>query len=121
MSSLPTQVFGCVSLVHSHSHHRGKLDPQAIECILIDYPSNKKGYKCYHLQSRRVYVSMDVTLHEIELLIQVLNFTGRVVYKLSLLLSHYQYFKSRIVAHSGQPQKNAIVDSKKANIVKFSI
>ena len=78
MSSLPTQVFGCVSLVHSQSH-RGKLGPQAIKCILIGYPSNKTGYKCYHLQNLCVYVSMDVTFHEIELFIKVLNFTGRVV------------------------------------------
>jgi len=25
---------GCVSFVHVHAHHRGKLDPRAIKCIL---------------------------------------------------------------------------------------
>nr|AFN88192.1 putative retrotransposon protein [Phaseolus vulgaris] len=44
--------------------YRGKLDPHAIKCVFIGYAPNKKGYKCYHSQSRKVYVFKDVTFHE---------------------------------------------------------
>ncbi|RDX90875.1 hypothetical protein CR513_27220, partial [Mucuna pruriens] len=42
MLSLPSRIFGCVAFVHSHNLHRGKLDPRAVKCIFIGYPSNKK-------------------------------------------------------------------------------
>lgn len=61
MLSLQNRVFGCSAFVHVHGLHQGKLDPRAIKCIFIGYASDKKGYKCYHPLSRRVYISMDVT------------------------------------------------------------
>ncbi|RDX97959.1 hypothetical protein CR513_19193, partial [Mucuna pruriens] len=64
MLSLPSRVFGCVAFVHSHNPHHGKLGPKAVKYVFISYPSNKKGFKCYHLPSRRFFVSMDVTFHE---------------------------------------------------------
>ncbi|RDX88942.1 hypothetical protein CR513_29398, partial [Mucuna pruriens] len=64
MLSLPSRVFGCVAFVHSHNPHRGKLDPKAVKCVFIGYPSNKKGFKCYHPPSHRFFVSMDVTFYE---------------------------------------------------------
>ncbi|RDX99827.1 hypothetical protein CR513_17069, partial [Mucuna pruriens] len=64
MLSLPSRVFGCVAFVHSHNPHLGKLNPRAIKCVFIGYPSNKKGFKCYHSLSRQVFVSMDVTFYE---------------------------------------------------------
>ncbi|RDX69088.1 putative mitochondrial protein, partial [Mucuna pruriens] len=64
MLSLPSHVFVYVAFVHSHNPHRGKLDPRIVKCVFIGYPSNKKGFKCYHPPSCRVLVSMDVTFHE---------------------------------------------------------
>ncbi|RDX69464.1 hypothetical protein CR513_51414, partial [Mucuna pruriens] len=64
MLRLPSRVFGCVVFVHSHNPHRGKLDPRAVKCVFIGYPSNKNGFKCYHLPSRWFFVSMDITFHE---------------------------------------------------------
>ena len=64
LTSLQCRIFGCVAFVHIHSQFRGKLDPRAVKCIFIGYASDKKGYRCYHPQSRRVYTSMDVTFHE---------------------------------------------------------
>ncbi|RDX71963.1 hypothetical protein CR513_48619, partial [Mucuna pruriens] len=59
MLSLPSHVFGCVAFVHSHNPHHGKLDPKAVKCVFIGYPSNKKGFECYHPPNRRFFVSMD--------------------------------------------------------------
>ncbi|RDX99335.1 hypothetical protein CR513_17622, partial [Mucuna pruriens] len=64
MLSLPSRVFGCVTFVHSHNPHCGKLDPKAIKCVFIGYPSNKMGFKCYHPPSCRFFISMDVTFHQ---------------------------------------------------------
>ena len=64
LNNLHNCVFGCPTFVHVHSPYRGKLDPRVIKCVFIDYAPNKKGYKCYHPQSRKVYISKDVTFHE---------------------------------------------------------
>ncbi|RDX76963.1 hypothetical protein CR513_42983, partial [Mucuna pruriens] len=73
--SLPSRVFGCVSFVHSHNPHRGKLDARAIKCVFIGYPSNKKGFKCYHPLSHRFFVSMDGESYlEVKLVIESLPF-----------------------------------------------
>ena len=66
LNSLQNRVFGCSAFVHVHSPYQGKLDLCAIKCVFIDYAPNKKGYKCYHPQSRKVYISKDVTFHETE-------------------------------------------------------
>jgi len=65
-TSLQSRVFGCPAFVHIQIPCRGKLDYRAIKCVFIAYASNQKGYKCCHLQSRKVYVSKDVTFHETE-------------------------------------------------------
>jgi len=66
LNSLKNRVFGCPAFVHGHSPYWGKLDPRAIKCVFIGYAPNKKGYKCYHPQSRKIYISKDVTFHETE-------------------------------------------------------
>ncbi|RDX82938.1 hypothetical protein CR513_36218, partial [Mucuna pruriens] len=63
INSLPSHVFMCVFFVHSHNPYCRKLDPRVVKCVFIGYPSNKKGFKCYHPPSR-LFVSMDVTFHE---------------------------------------------------------
>jgi len=64
LNSLQNCVFGYPAFVHVHSPYQGKLDPHAIKSVFIGYASNKKGYKCYHPQSRKVYISKDITFHE---------------------------------------------------------
>jgi len=77
LTTLQTRVFGCPAFVHVHNPYRGKLDPHAIKCVFIGYAPNKKGYKCYHPQSRKVYVSKDVTFMKQSLSFLVLSFKGK--------------------------------------------
>jgi hypothetical protein len=44
----------------------GKLYPQTVKCILIGYSSIQKGYKCWDLVARKLFVSIDVTFQEFE-------------------------------------------------------
>ena len=57
-------VFGCVAFVHLHKNQRTKLEPCAVRCIFLGYGTNKKGYRCYDSNKKRVYVIMDVTFVE---------------------------------------------------------
>ncbi|RDY14117.1 hypothetical protein CR513_00867, partial [Mucuna pruriens] len=74
MLSLPSPVFGYIAFFHSHNPHCEKLDPKAIKCVLIGYPSNKKEFKCYHPPSRHVFVSMGESYLEVESIIESLPF-----------------------------------------------
>ena len=58
------KVFGCIVFVHLPNHNRSNLDLRAEKCVFIRYASNKKGYKCYSPQTRKIYVSMDVSFIE---------------------------------------------------------
>ena len=60
-SDLPLKVFGCIVFIHLPNHNRSKLDPRAKKCVFIGYASNKKWYKCYNPQTKKMYVSMDVS------------------------------------------------------------
>lgn len=46
--------------------NKGKLDPKAVKCVFVEYPSTQKGYKCYHLLFKKFYVSVDVIFNENE-------------------------------------------------------
>lgn len=55
------EVFGCVSFVHIHAQHCGKLNLQALECFFVGHSTTKKkGYKVYHLATRRFSTSIEV-------------------------------------------------------------
>ena len=59
-------VFGCVAYVHIHKIHRSKLDPCALWCVFLGFAPQPKGYKCYHPETRHMYVTMGVTFSEFE-------------------------------------------------------
>ena len=63
-NGLTPKVFDCLSFVHIHTPHRGKLDPPAFKCIFVGYSSTQKGYKCYHLPTKKFLVSADVSFVE---------------------------------------------------------
>ena len=63
-SGLPTRIFGCVAFVHQSV---GKLDPRALRCVFVGYPSTQKGYRCYHPPTRKFLVCANVMFNESEL------------------------------------------------------
>ncbi|CAL2245845.1 unnamed protein product [Prunus armeniaca] len=64
VSMLPPKVFRCVPYVHVYSYQRSKLDPCILCCVFIGYSTTENGYKCYHIHSQKVHVTLDVTFHE---------------------------------------------------------
>ena len=63
-SPLPLKVVGCVCFVHIPKIYRDKLDPRAKRCVFIKYSPTQKGYMCYNLASRKIYISKYVTFIE---------------------------------------------------------
>ena len=62
--SLTSRVFGCVAFVHVLDPGRDKLSPRSRKCIFLGYFRTQKGYHCYSPESRRYFVSADVTFFE---------------------------------------------------------
>ncbi|WJZ95062.1 hypothetical protein VitviT2T_013857 [Vitis vinifera] len=62
--NLPPRVFGCVAFVHLHKHQRTKLTSHALQYVFVGYALHKKGYRCYHPPTRRMFITMDVVFHE---------------------------------------------------------
>ncbi|RVW35914.1 Retrovirus-related Pol polyprotein from transposon TNT 1-94 [Vitis vinifera] len=62
--NLPPRVFGCMAFVHLHKHQRTKLTSRALQCVFIGYALHKKGYRCYHPPTQRMFITMDVVFHE---------------------------------------------------------
>ena len=62
--SLTSRVFGCVAFVHVLEPGCDKLSPRSRKCIFLGYSRTQKGYRCYSHESRRYFVSADVTFFE---------------------------------------------------------
>ncbi|RVX00402.1 Retrovirus-related Pol polyprotein from transposon TNT 1-94 [Vitis vinifera] len=60
----PPHVFGCMAFVHLHKHQRTKLTSRALHRVFVGYALHKKGYRCYHPPTRRMFITMDVVFHE---------------------------------------------------------
>src|SRR5712671_1022972 len=54
------RVFGCKAYVHVHKDDWKKLDPKAIEAVLIGYEPGSKGYRLWDKHTRSVKLSRDV-------------------------------------------------------------
>lgn len=63
---IPLRIFGCSCYGHIHDKQSSKLDPKALKCMFVGYFTVKKGYKCYHPLTRKLYVTTDVIFNESE-------------------------------------------------------
>ncbi|KAL4591254.1 hypothetical protein LXL04_004212 [Taraxacum kok-saghyz] len=54
------QPFGCPCYPWLRSYSPSKLYPRSSLCLFLGYSSDKAAYKCYHLDTRRVYHSRHV-------------------------------------------------------------
>ncbi|KAH9696398.1 hypothetical protein KPL71_023151 [Citrus sinensis] len=61
------RIFGCTAYAHIK---QGKLEPRALKCAFLGYPSGTKGYKlwCVDLKSPKCIISRDVIFNESEML-----------------------------------------------------
>lgn len=57
------KVFGCLAYA-TVVHPTQKFDSRAHRCVLIGYPTGKKGYKLYNLETKKFLVSRDVKFSE---------------------------------------------------------
>jgi len=93
MVFLPPHIFGCVIYVHLHPHQHTKLKERALKCVFVGYGSTQKGYRAYHPQSKKFYISMDVTFNEYSFFMMILHFRATMKVKciitmLVCLISH---------------------------------
>ncbi|CAJ2672156.1 unnamed protein product [Trifolium pratense] len=58
------RVFGCLCYPLIPSTSRHKLQPRSTPCIFLGYPSNHRGYKCYELSSRKIFISRHIFFEE---------------------------------------------------------
>ncbi|KAL0553695.1 hypothetical protein IC582_007597 [Cucumis melo] len=59
VSEVPLRVFGCTAYVHNFGPNQTKFTPRAQACVFVGYPLHQRGYKCFHLPSRKYFVTMN--------------------------------------------------------------
>ncbi|RDX67440.1 hypothetical protein CR513_53685, partial [Mucuna pruriens] len=119
MLSLPSHIFGCVTFVHSHNPHRGKLDPRAVKCVFIGYPSNKNGFKCYHPLSRESYLQVELVIESFPT--QDVQVQVQEVMKLTLVLEQVQMSKPNVSIHDNSIEEKVQLSEPEVNIPDNSI
>lgn len=84
--NLPPCVFGCVDYVHLPKHQLNKLMPQALKCVFVGYALHKKGYRCYHPPTKRMFITVDVVFHEETMYFSKSDFQGEFIQEIHTLV-----------------------------------
>jgi hypothetical protein len=58
------KVFGCPCFPNLRAYNSHKFSLHSKPCVFLGYSTLHKGYKCYHSETGRIYVSRDVIFHE---------------------------------------------------------
>lgn len=75
--SLTPKIFGCVAYVHVSKTQRSKIDPCAVKCVYLGVGFHQKGYKCYDPNTKKWFVTMDVTFVENESFFKNTNYSSQ--------------------------------------------
>jgi len=57
-------VFGCQCFPNLRAYNSHKFSLRSKPCVFLGYSTSHKGYKCYHLETGRIFISRDVIFHE---------------------------------------------------------
>jgi hypothetical protein len=60
------RVFGCLYFLNQTATTTHKLSARSSACVLLGYPSDHRGYRCFDLATRHVFTSWHVTFDEHE-------------------------------------------------------
>jgi hypothetical protein len=58
------RIFGCACFPNLRPCNNHKFEFHSKKCVFMSYSSNHKGYCCFHIESRKFYVSCDLKFHE---------------------------------------------------------
>lgn len=58
------KIFCCACFPNLHPYNSQKFDFRSKPCVFLGYSPHHKGYRCYHRESGRFYISRDVIFHE---------------------------------------------------------
>ena len=58
------KVFGCQAWMTVENVKSHKMKDRAEECVMIGYPDDRRGYRLWHLEKKRVFESRDVRFCE---------------------------------------------------------
>lgn len=58
------KIFGCLVFTSNPNIHTDKFSMRGVQCVLLGYPTHKKGYKLLNLITKQLFVSRDVKFYE---------------------------------------------------------
>jgi hypothetical protein len=58
------KVFGCACFPNLRPYNSHKFSIWSKPCVFQGYSSHHKGYKCFHSETGRIFISRDVIFHE---------------------------------------------------------
>ncbi|KAF8723025.1 hypothetical protein HU200_022172 [Digitaria exilis] len=58
------RVFGCLCYPNTTATSAHKLSPRSMACVFLGYPPDHRGYRCYDVESRRVFTSRHVVFNK---------------------------------------------------------
>jgi hypothetical protein len=58
------KVFGCACFPNLRPYNSHKFSLWSKPCVFLGYSTRHKGYRCYHLETSRIFISRNVIFHD---------------------------------------------------------